>query len=129
MNNLPYIVFGASLFIPLVQFTLIRRTRRMEGRDAPITNELIDEILQRRGQVLLYFYTPKCDACQVMAPRIDRLISKHENVIKLNARENNEMARSFGLVATPSIVQIKKGKIAKIIAGITSEKQIAALLK
>lgn len=129
MSKLPYIVFGASLFIPVVQFILIRRTRRMEGRDAPITNELIDGILQQHGQVLLYFYTPKCDACQVMAPRIERLIAKHDNLIKLNARENNELARSLGLLATPSIVQIKNGKIEKIIAGIASEKKIAALLK
>ena len=128
MNNLPYIVFGASLFIPVVQYILIRRTRRMQGHDAPVTNPLIEAMLQRHGQVILYFYTPQCDACQVMETRINRLTAKHENIIKLNARDNKEMAKRLKLVATPSVVHLKNGKISKIIAGITSEKQIAALL-
>jgi len=129
MTYLPYIVFGASMIIPLVQFTLLRRSRRMEGKDSPVTNPEIDEKLSRHGQVLLYFFTPLCDACQVMAPRIDRMVIKYDNIIKLNAKENKDLALSFGLVATPTVILIKKGKIAKIVAGITSEKKLSALLE
>ena len=129
MTYLPYVVLGASLFIPVVQFILIRRTRRMEGQDAPATNDLIDEKLRSHGQVLLYFFLPKCDACQVMAPRIDRLASEHANIIKLDARETKDIARSLGILATPTVVLLKNGKVARIIAGIASEKKVEALLK
>lgn len=128
MKYLPYFLLAISMIPLVVQFTLIRRSRRIEGNDMPAVDGVIDETLRNHKSVILYFFSSKCMACQDMTPIINRLAARHTNILKLSANENGDLARSVGIVATPSAVLVQNRKIVKVVTGFVSEKKLEALL-
>lgn len=128
IKYLPYFL-GVLVLIPsIVQFTLIRRSRRIEGTTLPPAPEPLAKHLRNHPTSLIYFYSARCMACQDMTPVIDELVAKHPNVIKLNVTDMPDFARGVGLVATPSSVLIKNGKAVKILTGYNSRKAMEKLL-
>lgn len=128
IKYLPYFLAVLVLIPPIVQFTLIRRSRRIVGTTLPPAPEPLAEHLRKHPTSLIYFYSARCMACQDMTPVIDELVARHPNVIKLNVTEMPDFARGVGLVATPSSVLIKGGKAVKILTGYNSRKAMEKLL-
>jgi thioredoxin-like negative regulator of GroEL len=128
IKYLPYFLITLSLIPPIVQFTLIRRSRRIVGTTLPPAPEPLAEHLRNHPTCLIYFYSARCMACQDMTPVIDDIVAKHPNVIKLCVTDMPDFARDVGLVATPSSVLIKDGKAVKILTGYNSRKAMEKLL-
>jgi thioredoxin 1 len=100
----------------------------MEGTAIPFSDPAVEDKLRRHGRVLLYFFSPHCGPCRAMTPTIERLAARHDSVLKLDVTQSADIARSLGILGTPSTVLLKDGKVAQMITGTASEKRLEALL-
>ena len=128
MKFLPYILIVLSALPLLARLFLARRARRMEGAAIPFNDPEVEDKLRRHGRVLLYFFSPHCGPCRAMTPIVDRLAARHGNVVKLDVAQAAPIARSLGILGTPSTVLLKDGKVAQVVTGAASEKRLEALL-
>ncbi|WP_333784116.1 thioredoxin family protein [Thermocrinis sp.] len=74
---------------------------------------------------VLYFYSQRCGACKAMEPHIEAL-AKELEVKKLDvfSEEGQNQAKKFGVMATPTTVLVKNGKVHKVFVGIVSADKI-----
>jgi len=78
---------------------------------------------------LLYFYSNRCPSCVAMTPIIDELALEFPNVKKINISESYEMAKSYNIMATPTTVLVKDGKIRKMVPGARNKKNLLSMLE
>ncbi|MDA8381869.1 MAG: thioredoxin family protein [Betaproteobacteria bacterium] len=120
--------FGALIaLILLLQGMALWRAKQAIGRRAP-EDDAIAAQTNAVGPRLYYFYAPTCGPCKAMTPLVDRLIAAHGNLIKVNVAQAPELARGFGISATPSFVLVEDGIIRQVRLGAQSERQVRALL-
>jgi len=58
---------------------------------------------------IVVFYQPSCPHCIAEIPVIKRLVAEGYPVYSINALKHPEIARQFGVVATPTIVILPSG--------------------
>lgn len=121
-------VLALLVGIVLAQWGLKRRARRFEGQTVMALSPEIDACLLTRGRVLLYFFSPNCGPCRTMAPRIDAVAARHDNVFKLDVSQSLDVARKLGVMATPTTVLVAGDRIERIDLGPLSEQDIEARL-
>ncbi len=76
---------------------------------------------------ILDFYTKFCGPCKMLSPIIDQLIDSYKdnsNVIieKLDADENIDLAKQYGIRTVPTILFIKDDIVIHKINGATNKK-------
>ncbi|MDA8093378.1 MAG: thioredoxin family protein [Betaproteobacteria bacterium] len=127
MHWLLYPFIGLIALILLMQLVTVWRAKQTIGRRAP-EDDAIAAQTNTAGPRLYYFYAPNCGPCKAMTPLIDRLMASHDNLIKVNVAQSPQLARDFGISATPSFVQVEEGIIRQVKLGAISERQVRALL-
>jgi len=80
-------------------------TAELPGIDAPA------------GASLVYFYSEHCPPCRDMTPIVERLASEREGVHKVDVTAHRELARLFGVHATPMAFVVKEGRIVRALLG------------
>jgi thioredoxin 1 len=126
MTWLPYLLLGA-LAVPVgLQVWAYLRAIRMRGRAAPDVSAVPGAATE--GRHLYYFYSQRCGPCRATAPIVDRLSERHANVHKVDIGLDLELARAFGVAATPSFVLVEDGVIREVLLGGQGEKRLASLL-
>jgi len=80
-------------------------------------------------RLLVYFWSPTCGPCRAMTPAIDRVAAETGRVLKINVADSPDMARSFGVMATPSLAVVEQGVIRALFVGARSENRIRTLLQ
>lgn len=124
------LILAAVLFLGavfLMQYLTIRRARRNVGRPAPDT-AAVDGAAHGDPRRLYYFHSPQCGPCRAMTPMVDKLGAEHRNLVKVDVTQAPELARAFGILATPSFVLVEDGEIREVKLGGQSERQIRAML-
>ncbi|AOV17976.1 hypothetical protein BJI67_13720 [Acidihalobacter aeolianus] len=123
----------ASYVIPVVvvgylawQWRPLWRARRQRGQVAPGLERLFPGRVPDR--VALYFWSRHCVMCHGMTPVIEKLRTERDDLVSLDAEQEVELAKSLGVMATPSLVLIRGGRIARIVVGAQSEPRIRRLL-
>ena len=100
--------------------------RAAVGRSvADLKNEL-PGIEDPAGTALVYFYSEHCPPCRAMAPVIDRLAEERDRVFKIDVGARREVARHFGVRATPMTFVVRNGRIAR---GLLGAKRREALVR
>ena len=122
-----YLLGALAAGVVLMQVQLYRRARRMEGQEAPDTS-ILDGIDPARSRKVYYFYGRHCGPCKAMAPIIERMHESHPNLIKMDIAEAPDLARQFGIVATPTFVLVEGGRIRRVRLGSMSPRQLRAML-
>jgi thioredoxin 1 len=72
-----------------------------------------EEVLKSEKLVLVIFWSPGCRPCLTMEPIIEEIAKEFEGRIevgKLNIIENLEIAKKYGIPATPTIIIFKSGE-------------------
>jgi len=72
-----------------------------------------EEVLKNEKLVLVIFWSPGCKPCLTMEPIIEELAKEFEGRVevgKLNIIENLEIAKKYGVPATPTLIIFKDGK-------------------
>ncbi len=96
----------------LSQVVLRLRARSYAGKPLPDLPGTWRKRLAVADRALLYFMSPQCGACRPWTARFTELRRKNPHVHVVNVAEDFDIARALGIMATPTMVVIEKGKIA-----------------
>ncbi len=120
-------------FIYLVSIILLRiywnfKSKKMQGQQLPSLEGEFSRLSKGKGAV--YFFSPTCKPCKEMEPTIKKLVKYAKiKVVRVDVNEKPELARKFGVLATPSVVLTRDGKIVKIFLGPATEGDIRKALE
>lgn len=128
MEKLYLVIVLIVVLMMLMQFGLVWRMRKQVGKTAPDLRTLIGRAPAAKERVLVYFYSDYCHACKPMTPLIKNMQTTLDNVLSINISEQPQMARDFGITATPTIAVVGNNKICAIRAGTLNQNQINKLL-
>jgi len=88
-----------------------------------VTNDNFETF--KKGKVaLLDFSATWCGPCQVLSPIVDKLAAEFKgkvNVGKVDIDEDPDLAGQFGVMAVPTLVFFKDGKVVDQHAGLLPE--------
>jgi len=118
MENVLKVLFFVVAFVVLLVFAfklyLLKRAKALKGMDVDILKDGV-----------LYFYSQKCGACKIMEPSIN-LVSKRLQVKRFGvfSEGGQKVAKSFRIMATPTTVVVKNGKVHKVFVGIVDASKI-----
>jgi len=90
------------------------------------------EVLENDKPVLVDFWAPWCGPCRMVHPIIEDLASKMSDKIKftrLNVDDNQGTAAQYGIMAIPSLLIFKGGKVVKKHVGALPKQQLKSLLE
>lgn len=124
--SLFFVLLIAAYFT--VQFSLLYRTRNQEGRPAPDLSDLLAPEQLQGHRLVFYFWSPACPMCGQVTRVIDPLLETRDDIIKVNALEQAELARRFRVMGTPTLLVVSGGYIRRVLVGAKSEKLIRELL-
>lgn len=66
---------------------------------------------------LVYFFSEHCPPCRQMTPVVDGLAAERGGVHKVDVATRREVARLFGVHATPTTFVVKEGRIVRALLG------------
>lgn len=108
------VLLGLATLVGL-QLWMIRRSMALEGSDAPAVGGPLGDVIA--GDALLFFHSPTCGPCRAMEPHVESLAARDPRVQSVDVTRNLEVARAFGIMATPTTLTVKGGKVASIRLG------------
>ena len=93
-------------------------------------NNFSQEVMESDRPVLLDFWAPWCGPCRMVGPVVDEIARERADIKvgKVNVDEQPELAGQFGVMAIPTLVVMKDGKVADRAAGTRPKAQILAML-
>ena len=97
-----------------------------------ITNENYESlVLNSAKPVLLDFWASWCGPCRMVAPLVEQIAQKRQDIVvgKVNVDEEPALAAQFGITSIPTLVVVKNGKITATALGYRPMEQIEALLE
>ncbi len=120
---LPLLVGAACAWLLWQQLRPRLMARRMRGRQ-------VSEPSAEHGKAarLYYFWSPHCGMCRAMTPLVGRLQEQRSDLVRINVLEAPDLAREFGVAATPTLVLVRDGRVEKVLLGAQNETRILELL-
>ncbi|MCA9573014.1 MAG: thioredoxin family protein [Myxococcales bacterium] len=107
------------------QLVMSRLARRNEGQPVPGVDGPMREKLD--GDVLVWFHSKSCGPCRAMEPGVRQLAAEGRAEI-VDVHENLPLAQAFGVMATPTTVHVKGGRIEAVRTGMLRPEELRALL-
>ncbi len=91
------------------------------------------EVLESKVPVLVDFWAEWCAPCRMLSPIIDSLAGKYSKekikIYKLNVDENPAIAAKYSIMAIPTIIIFKDGKVVERVTGIRPEKDFIDMIE
>jgi len=96
----------------------------------PVT-ELHGDALNDIGEIaLIEFYTDWCPSCKAVRGTLERLADERDDldVRTVNADENPELAKKFGIMSVPTFVVMKEGVVSRRVSGAKTINELKSLI-
>ncbi len=91
-----------------------------------------EKMIVSRPLTFVDFYAPWCGPCKIMVPALDRIEQEMKDsvlVVKVNADENLQLMKDYGLKALPYIMVLKGTKILFRQEGFMSEEEMRKIIR
>lgn len=91
-----------------------------------------EKMITGRPLTFVDFYAPWCGPCKIMVPALDRIEREMKDtalIVKINADENLQLMKDYGLKALPYILVFKKDKIVFRHEGFMSEEGMRGVIR
>lgn len=129
INEIGVAVLVVIAVVAAFQVLTVVRAKRMRGRPIDQLPPAAAALLDGRGDVLVYFYSPTCAPCRAMTPAVDAVAADHpRRIVKVDVSTQPDAAVAFGLRATPTLVRVRGGRIDNVYLGAKDRAWIEALL-
>jgi thioredoxin 1 len=126
MTYLIAIVAAVVGLMMIMQLAIRLKVRALRGKPLPTLAAPWSKRLGGRSSALLYFFSPGCAACRPLTPRFQEMSQRQpKSVFVVNVADELALARSLGVMATPSIVEVKGGIIVDYHVGRPPEQLLA----
>ena len=75
-------------------------------------NNFKEEVLNKKGTVLVDFWASWCGPCRMMSPIVDEIAKEDQGISvgKVNVDEEPELSTQFGVMSIPTLLVFKDGK-------------------
>jgi len=95
---------------------------KKEAIDKPIevTDQTFDDTIKKYPVIVVDFWGPWCPPCHMIAPIIEELARDYAGKVvfgKVNVDENKEVAVKYNVMAIPTLLFFKNGKLADTVTG------------
>ena len=128
MEYLLFTVVVALVTMSAMRIWLARKARQMQGAPLPKVDEPVAASLRLRGKALLYFFSPHCGPCKAMTPEIESLSHHFDNVFLIDVSQDVTLARSLGVMVTPTVLLITPQVVESVLLGRSSVTKLSQLL-
>lgn len=91
-----------------------------------------EKMIAARPLTFVDFYAPWCAPCKIMVPALERIEQEMKDtalIVKINADENLQLMKDYGLKALPYILVFKKDKIVFRYEGFMTEEEMKAIIR
>ena len=117
---------GLVSVLVAMQLTVRLHARRSVGKMLESVPGPLGEAIEAGGDVLAVFSTAKCGACEAQAPTIEILKNQFPSVYTVDIGESSSLARTFGIMATPTTVFIRAGGVSAFLVGLQKPRRSSA---
>lgn len=107
---------------------------KKEAIDKPIEvkDQTFEETIGKYPVVVIDFWGPWCPPCRLIAPVIEELARDYAGKVvfgKVNVDENKEIAVKFNVMAVPTLLLFKNGKLADQVTGALPRQALEGRIK
>ena len=91
-----------------------------------------EKMIGGRPLAFVDFYAPWCVPCKIMVPALERIEQDMKDsalVVKINADENLQLMKDYGIKALPYILVFRNGKVVFRQEGFMSEEEMRAIIR
>jgi len=128
LELLLYTIVGLAVTWALYVGYMYIATRSSEGLPADPLFPVFPALEGHEGKALVYCYSPQCGPCRPMSKEVDILAGEGAPVFKLDITEHPHVSRELGIRATPTLVVIEDGAVARMLLGVRSAEYMQQLL-
>jgi len=97
-----------------------------------IRDDTLEESVRKYPLFVLDCWAPWCGPCRIIAPILEELAREYAGRVvfgKLNVDENPRTAAAFGIMAIPTLLIFKNGRLVDSIQGAAPKKMLAARIE
>lgn len=96
----------------------------------PITEFHGNELTDVGEVALIEFYTDWCPSCKAVKRTLEKFAEERDglDVWTVNADENPELAKKFGIMSVPTFVVMKDGIVSRRVSGAKTINELRALI-
>ena len=100
-----------------------RQAKAAEGQSV---RALVGDAPGDLDDVVLWFHSPSCGPCRAMEPLVQELVDAGK-ARAVDVFEEPDLARSFGIMATPTTVRVRGGTVETVKTGFLNQAALESL--
>ena len=128
VSLLVYAILGLAITWALYVLYMQVATRAAEGRSAAPLYGVFPDLATVEGPALVYCFSPNCGPCRPMSKEVDILAAQGAAVFKLDISRYPDLVSEFGIRATPTLILIDQGAVARMLLGVRTADAMSELI-